>query len=46
MDSSMFKGFDTFLIVLVVFAVIGAIFGVWKIIELLIWFFKHIQWVS
>ena len=39
MGPGMFDGFDKVLIVLAVFAIIGVIFGVWKIVEILIWAF-------
>lgn len=44
MDSSMFKGFDTFVLLLFIFAIIGLIFGVWKLIEIIIWMFSHLHW--
>jgi hypothetical protein len=29
---------------LIILAGIGLIFGLWKIVEIVLWFLKHIQW--
>lgn len=44
MDSSMFNGFDKFLYILVVFAVVGVTLGLWKLVEIVIWVFNHLHW--
>lgn len=31
---------------LIVLAVIGITLGLWKIVEIIIWFFSHVQWTS
>lgn len=31
-------------VVLVVLAAIGLVFGLWKLVEIAIWFFSHIHW--
>jgi hypothetical protein len=43
MDGSMFRGLDTFLLWLCIFAAIGLIFGIWKIIEIVFWLYHHIS---
>jgi hypothetical protein len=40
MYGDMFKGIGTLFVILA----IGAVFGAWKIVELLVWLFSHIHW--
>jgi hypothetical protein len=39
MDGKMFEGLGTFIVLLMVFGV----FGIWKLIEIIIWLFTHVS---
>lgn len=46
MDGSAFNGIGELIRLLFIVACISVPLGVWKLVEIVVWVFQHLQWVS